>query len=97
MKNKPLYYFFYYAMHTTTGEVKFFVYDWSKTFHPQTSVKYHRLNQLKRTFVNRKSPWRILTTGYALEHDIKSLKSHQPQTPRINDNSLIYASSINSR
>lgn len=97
MNRKPSYVLYYYAMHLITGEVKFFVYSTTKTRHPNTSVKYHRLKLLKRKLLAEESPWRIIETGYALEQDIKSLKPYLPQTPKRHESLLIYPSLLHHR
>jgi len=95
--NKPVYCYYYYAMHMVTGEVKFFTYGKSRTRHPATSVKLHRLKLLKRKLLAEGSPWRIIETGYALEQHIKSLKPHLPQIPRYDASSIVYLSVLHDR
>jgi hypothetical protein len=96
MRERPKYIFYYYALNLITGEVKFFVYDSSITKTPETSIKYHRLKFLARTLRN-KTNWRIIERGYALEEDIKSMRPHQPLTPKLNEDSLVYSSVLSSR
>jgi|11_taG_2_1085331.scaffolds.fasta_scaffold10463_4 hypothetical protein len=86
------YTYFYYAMSTTTGEIKFVAHSKAYTNNPRGHRNHYDLSKLRRKFLGMGSNWRIIETGFAQTGSVEALK-YKPLNPKSNDGSMaVYVS-----